>query len=118
MQENQPLAKNMCFFGKYLCDSAKKWNINILYSFECSELEYNIDLAFPQNIISQTNCCVYLLYKGDIRLENYLFKIKKKIKHRKALTRLRLSCHPLMIEKDILNPCLNEPIENVHFVNL
>ena len=40
----------------------------------------------------------YLLYKGDIRLENYLFKIKN-IKHRKALTRLRLSCHPLMIEK-------------------
>ena len=76
MQENQPLAKNMCFFGKYLCDSAKKWDINILYSFECSELEYNIDLAFPQNIIPQTNCCVYLLYKGDIRLENYLFKIK------------------------------------------
>ena len=69
MQENQPLAKNMCFSANI--------NINILYSFECSELEYNIDLAFPQNIIPQTNCCVYLLYKGDIRLENYLFKIKK-----------------------------------------
>ena len=53
----------------------------------------------------------YLLYKGDIRLENYPFKIKN-IKHRKALTRLRLSCHPLMRKTS------NEPIENVHFVNL
>ena len=40
----------------------------------------------------------YLLYKSDIRFESYLTKVKN-VKHRKALSRLRLSCHPLMIEK-------------------
>ena len=40
----------------------------------------------------------YLQYKNDIRIEEYLTKVKN-IKHRKAITRLRLSCHPLMIEK-------------------
>ena len=40
----------------------------------------------------------YLRYKNNIRIEAYLTKIKN-VKHRKALTRLRLSCHPLMIEK-------------------
>ena len=40
----------------------------------------------------------YLLYKDGIHLEEYLTKIKNN-QHRKALTRLRLSCHPLMIEK-------------------
>ena len=40
----------------------------------------------------------YLQYKFDVRLENYLVKIQN-MKHRKAVTRLRLSCHPLMIEK-------------------
>ena len=40
----------------------------------------------------------YLRYKTDIRIEDYLTKIKN-IKHRKALTRLKLTCHPVMIEK-------------------
>ena len=40
----------------------------------------------------------YLKYKNDIRLEKYLLMIKN-VTHRKALTRFRLSCHPLMIEK-------------------
>ena len=75
------------------------------------------NLVWKTEIAKLSKAESYLLYKGDIRLENYLFKIKN-IKHRKALTRLRLSCHPLMIEKDIVNPRLNEPIENVHFVNL
>ena len=40
----------------------------------------------------------YLQYKDNIRMEKYLTSLKN-TKHRKALTRLRLSCHPLMIEK-------------------
>ena len=35
----------------------------------------------------------YLLYKSNISFENYLTDIKN-VKHRKALSRLRLSCHP------------------------
>ena len=40
----------------------------------------------------------YRLYKSNICIDKYLDCVKNS-KHRKALTRLRLSCHSLMIEK-------------------
>ena len=40
----------------------------------------------------------YVKFKENITFENYLSIIENE-KHRKALTRLRLSCHPLLIEK-------------------
>ena len=40
----------------------------------------------------------YIIFKNNIKLENYLCQIKN-FKHRIALSRLRLSNHPLMIEK-------------------
>ena len=39
-----------------------------------------------------------MLYKSDNKIESYLSMIKNN-KNRKAISRLRLSCHPLMIEK-------------------
>ena len=41
---------------------------------------------------------LYKIHKTEIKIEDYL-KVIKNCKHRKALTRLRLSCHQLMIEK-------------------
>ena len=40
----------------------------------------------------------YSLYKNSTKLEKYLILTKNQ-KHRKAISRFRLSCHPLMIEK-------------------
>ena len=55
-------------------------------------------LVWKTEIAKLSKAESYLRYKDDIRIEEYLTKMKN-IKHRKALTRLRLSCHPLMIEK-------------------
>ena len=40
----------------------------------------------------------YLLIKQNVRLEKYLYTVKNQ-HHKIALSRLRMSCHPLMIEK-------------------
>ena len=40
----------------------------------------------------------YSLYKNSTKLEKYS-NLTKNQKHRKAISRFRLSCHPLMIEK-------------------
>ena len=54
--------------------------------------------VWKTGIVQLSKAEAYLRYKGDIRIEKYLTHIKN-IKHRKALTRFRLSCHLLMIEK-------------------
>ena len=54
--------------------------------------------VWKTEIVKLSKAESYLRYKNSIRIEDYLTKIKN-VKHRKALTRLRLSCHPLMIEK-------------------
>ena len=46
----------------------------------------------------------YIRYKENIIFEKYITKLKNE-KHRKALTRLRLSCHPLMIERGRHHKC-------------
>ena len=69
----------------------------------------------------------YILFKGNVCLEKYLYQVKNK-NHRKALSRFRLSNHPLLIEKGRhLKPplerndrkcfiCKNEVENEIHFL--
>ena len=71
--------------------------------------------VWKTEIIKLSKAESYVKYKDNINLEDYLVKIKNH-KHRKALTRFRLSCHPLMIEKGRhQKPPLSRPERTCHY---
>ena len=71
--------------------------------------------VWKTEIIKLSKAESYVKYKDNINLEDYLVKIKNH-KHRKALTRFRLSCHPLMIEKGRhQKPPLPRPERTCHY---
>ena len=72
-------------------DTAKNHEINRA----CLE---NYDRQWSGEINHSPKAISYLRFKNSILLEKYLWQVKN-IKHRKALSRLRLSSHSLMIEK-------------------
>ena len=75
---------------------------NFLSPASKSEIKKHVhdyyDLIWKESINLLTKSDSYNSYKTMINLEKYTWAVKN-VKHRIALSRLRLSCHELMIEK-------------------
>ena len=86
------------------CSFTEKFDINVTNLLNCSKYEIkkicegNYDIHWSQEINRSPKAIFYTLFKSSTFHEKYLFTVKN-IKHRKSLSRLRLSNHPLMIEK-------------------
>ena len=75
---------------------------NFLSPASKSEIKKHVhdyyDLIWKESINMLTKSDSYNSFKTMINLEKYTWAVKN-VKHRIALSRLRLSCHQLMIEK-------------------
>ena len=58
----------------------------------------NYDRYWLSSLTESPKALSYVLFKGNVRLEKYLYQVKN-VSDRKSLSRFRLSNHPLLIEK-------------------
>ena len=91
------------------------------------DLFENYDEIWKNGINQLSKSDTFMSFKTNIRLEKYIWEVKNP-KHRTALARLRLSCHPLMIEKGRHHKpkldrserkcpnCKNEVEDECHFI--